>query len=208
MPTTQPASPASLQVEVYDKDKPLTPTSLTPLAISMATEQYRSADDTAMIWAGQGYVPSIDRCIKELGQPKVEAMLKAYLIRLNVVGNAARPLSEGAIEAMVPIILDHIVKDLEVTITLADLKIIFDRAMKGHYGTPYGGFTSQDICGWFDKWDKEKREAIDRVEQRRKREELAANRIDHRVSEVFAHRAAHSRYVQEQAKKNSKTIDQ
>ena len=201
MPTTQPASPASLQVEVYDKDKPLTPTSLTPLAIGMATEQYRSADDTAMIWAGQGYVPSIDRCIKELGQPKVEAMLKAYLIRLNVVGNAARPLSEGAIEAMVPVILDHIVKDLEVTITLADLKIIFDRAMKGHYGTPYGGFTSQDICGWFDKWDKEKREAIDRIEERRKRNDFMGRSND-RTKELAKMHEAYAQYLTEKSKQS------
>ena len=195
-------------VEVYAKDKPISPAALTPLSIQMATEAYRTPDDTAMVWEGKAYVPSIDRCIRDLGREKVEAMLKMYLIRLNVSTNASRPLTEGVIESMVPVILDHITRDLDVTINLADLKIIFDRAMKGHYGTPYGGFTSQDICGWFDKWDKETREAIDRVEQRRKREELAANRIDHRVSEVFAHRAAHSRYIQEQAKKNSKTIDQ
>lgn len=201
MPTTRPESPKSLQVEVYATDKPLTPTSLTPLAIGMATEQYRSADDTAMIWAGQGYVPSLNRCMKELGQSKVEAMLKAYLIRLNVVGNAARPLSEGAIEAMVPVILDHILNDLDVTITLADLKIIFDRAMKGHYGTPYGGFTSQDICGWFDKYNREKMEAIDRIEERRKRNDFAG-RSNSRATELAKMHDANAQYLTEKAKKS------
>lgn len=207
VPTTLPGSPASLQVEVYDRDKPLTPASLTPLAIQLATEDFRSADDSVMVREGLAYVPSINRCAKELGKAKVEAMLKAYLIRLNVVGNAARPLTEGAIEAMVPVILDHILHELDVTINLADLKIVFDRAMKGHYGTPYGGFTSQDICGWFDKYNREKMDAIDRVEERRKRNDFMTGRSDNRVGEIAAMKNAHAQYITEQEKKKPRITE-
>lgn len=169
----------------------------------MATESYRSADDTAMLWAGKGYVPSLNRCISELGREKVEAMLKMYLIRLNVTTNASRPLSEGALEAMVPVILRHVTDDLDVTINLADLHIIFDRAMSGYYGKAYGGFTCQDICGWFDTYNREKMDAIDRIEQRRKADELGGFR-GHRTStargEVARMRDAMHQYNLEQMK--------
>lgn len=187
-------------VEVYEPKKPLTPTALTPMSIAMSTEQYRNADDTALVWAGQGYVPSIDRCMRELGRDRVEAMLKMYLIRLNVTTNAARPLTEEALEAMVPVILDHIVSDLDVTITLADLRIVFDRAMTGYYGKAFGGFGCQDICAWFDQYNREKMDAIDRIETRRKDADLTGARTNHRGREVAKMRDAMRQYNLEKMK--------
>lgn len=201
MPTTLPESQGSSTVEVYAKDKPLSPAALTPLSIQMATETYRTPDDTAMVWEGKAYVPSIDRCIRDLGREKVEAMLKMYLIRLNVSTNASRPLTEGVIESMVPVILDHITSDLDVTINLADLKIIFDRAMSGYYGKAYGGFGCQDVCGWFDQYNREKMDAIDRIETRRKAEELSRARTNHRGTEVAKMRDATRRYNLDNFKK-------
>ena len=201
MPTTLPESQGSSMVEVYAKDKPLSPAALTPLSIQMATEAYRTPDDTAMVWEGKAYVPSIDRCIRDLGREKVEAMLKMYLIRLNVSTNASRPLTEGVIESMVPVILDHITRDLDVTINLADLKIIFDRAMSGYYGKAYGGFGSQDVCSWFDQYNREKMDAIDRIETRRKAEELGRARTNHRGTEMAKMRDAMRQYNLENFKK-------
>ena len=201
VPTTLPGSPESLQVDVYDKDKPLVPANLTPVGIGMATEQFRSADDSVMVKYGKAYAPSLDRCVNELGQPKVEAMLKMYLIRLNVTTNAAHPMTEAMIDSTVPALLSHILNDLRVTINLADLRIIFDRATTGYYGKPYGGFTSQDICGWFDQYQREKIDAIDRVEQSRKGEELRAfansNNSEYANLEKAAMRAAQARYITE-----------
>lgn len=211
VPTTLPGSPVSLQVEVYATDKPLVPADLTPIGIGIATEQFRSAEDSVMVKYGKAYVPSIDRCLKELGQPKVEAMLKMYLIRLNVTTNAAHPMTEAMIDGTVPTLLNHIIKDLLVTINLADLRIIFDRATTGYYGKPYGGYTSQDICGWFDQYQQEKIDAIDRVEQSRKGEELRAfansNHSEYAKLEKAAMRAAHAQYIKEQEAKKPRITE-
>lgn len=172
MPTTSPESPKSLPVERYAVGKPLNPAALTPAAIARSTEGYNTPADTVALWEGRAYMPSLERIAMELGGAKVEAMMKLYLIRLNAVTNASRPLTEDAIEAMVPLIIDHITNELDTTITLADLRIVFDRAMKGHYGKTYGGFGCQDICAWFDQYDREKMALIDQVEQRRKDAEL------------------------------------
>ena len=153
---------------------------LNPASIQAMTQQYRSADDTVELWTGAAYVPSLKHCIHELGRERVEAMMKIYLIRLNVTTNAARPLTEEVIEGMVPVIMDHIVNDLETTITLADLRIVMDRAMRGYYGKPYGGFGCQEICGWFDQYDREKMDAIDAFEMRRKDAEMNGARTNHR----------------------------
>ena len=160
----------------------------------MSTMAFRSAEDTAAVWEGKAYVPSIDRCIRDLGREKVEAMLKLYLVRLNVATNASRPLTEEVIEAMVPVIIDHITNDLDVTINLADLRIVMDRAMSGHYGKAYGGFGCQDVCGWFDQYNREKMEAIDAIERRRKSEELGGYRSNGRKGEVARMRDAMHQY--------------
>ena len=201
VPTTLPESPANLQVEVYAKGAPMSVAMLNPTSIQAMTQQYRSADDTVALWTGAAYVPSLQHCIHELGRERVEAMLKIYLIRLNVATNASRPLTEEVIESMVPVILDHIVNDLETTITLADLRIVMDRAMRGYYGKPYGGFGCQEICGWFDQYNREKMDAIDAFELRRKDAEIHGSRTNHRGREVARMRDAMHQYNLENMKK-------
>lgn len=156
---------------------------LTPDAIAHMTKDYRSPQDTVAVWAGKAYLPSLEKCIADQGRNKVETTLKLYLMRLNVNTNAARPLTDGAIEAMVPIILDHILYDLEVTINTADLRIVFDRAMRGFYGKMYGGFGCNEICDWFTQYDREKKDAIDQFEERRKQEETFGRRSSTEDSE-------------------------
>lgn len=177
---------------------------LTPKAIQTMTQQYHNASDMVAVWTGDAYVPSLDRCFRELGRERVEAMLKIYLIRLNVATNASRPLTEDVIEIMVPVILDHIVNDLETTITLADLRIVMDRAMRGYYGKPYGGFGCQEICGWFDQYDREKMDAIDTFEMRRKDAEIHGARTNHRGREVARMCDAMHQYNLEQMKQEPK----
>lgn len=202
MPNISPVSPASLPTEAYSLDRPLQAAALTPAGIALATEKFTTVEDCVKVWEGKAYVPSLARCIRELGQKKVEAMVKMYLIRLNMVTNAARPMTEQVIESIVPVIVEHITKDMEVTITLADLKIVFDRAMKGYYGTPYGGFTCQDICGWFDRYQREKIEAIDAVEARRKHDELSGPRHNIRAIEIAKFKQAREKYLTEKMKNN------
>ena len=177
---------------------------LSPKVINTMTAAYRSAADTAAVWEGKDYIPSLDRCIKDMGRDAVEAMLKLYLVRLNVTTNAARPLTEGVIEAMVPVILDHITNDLDVTINLADLRIIFDRATTGQYGKPYGGFTCQEVCSWFDLYNREKMDAIHQIEHRRKCDELGGGRrSNHRGTEMARMRDAMHQYQLDKMKQDA-----
>lgn len=177
---------------------------LSPKVINTMTAAYRSAADTAAVWEGKAYIPSIERCIKDIGRDSVEAMLKLYLVRLNVTTNAARPLTEGVIEAMVPVILNHITNDLDVTINLADLRIIFDRATTGQYGKPYGGYTCQEVCSWFDQYNREKMDAIDQIERRRKCDEMGGGRrSNHRGTEMARMRDAMHQYQLEQLQKTT-----
>lgn len=140
------------------------------------TEGFKTAQDTVAVWDGKAYVPSLNKCIADLGRSSVEAALKLYLVTLNMTSNSSRPLTEGVIDAMVPIILDHIIDDLNTSITTADLKIVFERAMKGFYGKMYGGFGCQDVCSWFSQYDIEKMEAIDRYEAKVKQGDLGGRR--------------------------------
>ena len=200
-PTTSKGASVTLP-DRYD-GAALVPEMLTPNAIWKMTELYQSPQDTVAVWEGKAYIPSLSRCIKELGRWRVEAMLKFYLIMLNAATNAARPLSEAVIEAMVPVVLRHAVEDLDVTINLADLRIIFDRAMAGQYGKPYGGFTCQEVCQWFDSYNLEKMQAIDMVEQRRKLAESSA-RTNGRLAEIAAFRKANKKYQLEKMKQQNK----
>ncbi|MBR5186606.1 MAG: hypothetical protein IKW19_09950 [Akkermansia sp.] len=203
MPTTLPASPSSLP-EKYNPNEAVTAVMLSPKVINTMTAAYRSAADTAAVWEGKAYIPSIERCIKDMGRDAVEAMLKLYLVRLNITTNAARPLTEGVIEAMVPVILNHITNDLDVTINLADLRIIFDRATTGQYGKPYGGFTCQEVCSWFDLYNREKMDAIDQIEHRRKCDELGGGRrSNHRGTEMARMRDAMHQYQLEKMKQDA-----
>lgn len=203
MPTTLPDSPNSCPAK-YNPNEAVTAVMLSPKVINTMTAAYRSAADTAAVWEGKAYIPSLGRCIKDLGRDSVEAMLKLYLVRLNLTTNAARPLTEAVIEAMVPVILNHILNDLDVTIDLADVRIIFDRATTGQYGKPYGGYTCQEVCSWFDLYNREKMDAIDQIEQRRKYDELGGGRRSsgHRY-EVAKMRDAMHQYQLEKMKQDA-----
>lgn len=203
MQTTRPASPASLQVEPYSKMVRLDERMLTPQAIEVMTARYNSPADTVAVWAGEKYVPSISRCIAEIGRTKVEALFKLRLIRLNVLSNAARPMTEAMIDELVPVIIKAITDDCATTFTLADIRIVFDRADRGYYGKMYGGYNASDVLGWFQQYDREKCQAIDAFEVRRKEAELNAGAGNNNIiTEVAKNREAQRWYIQEKAKKS------
>ena len=178
---------------------------ITPDAIDVMTADYNSPADTVAVWAGDKYVPSIDRCIAEIGRTKVEALFKLRLIRLNVLSNASRPMTEPMIDQLVPTLINTITADCASTFTLADIRIIFDRAERGYYGKMYGGYNSADIIGWFRDYDQEKCQAIDAFEIRRKDAELSAGAGNNNViSELAKNRDAQRWYIQEKARKTQK----
>ena len=86
------------------------------------------------------------------------------MVELNLVLNLARPMNDGMIIATAPLIVDHLLED-DCDITLADLRIIFDRAKMGTYGSFYGGIGSADIIAWIDGYIAEKCSEYERWHQ-------------------------------------------
>lgn len=148
---------------------------ITPAYIREATSMVRNAEMSVEVNRYKGTIPTVARAVRELGRSKMEAALKAQLVAINMVANAARPMSEDVIDAIAPVVLDHILS-LDIDVNMADFRIIFDRAMRGTYGKFYGGIGCQDICGWFSEYEKEKMAAIDRYEERIKAADLSGRR--------------------------------
>lgn len=110
---------------------------------------------------GWFYAPTVRKVVAELGNVPMESFIKAQLVSLNVVLNLARPMTEQMIEASAPFIVRHILED-DCDVNLADLRIIFDHAKAGMYGSYYNGIGLADICGWIDSYICEKCSEIER----------------------------------------------
>lgn len=105
------------------------------------------------------YLPTVRKCISDLGLVPTTAMVKLQLVKLNFMLNMARPLSDDMIEIYAPLIVDRIVEE-DVSLNLADLRIIFDNAAMGRYGKVFGGLGLNDIISWIDQYVSDKMEAI------------------------------------------------
>ncbi len=164
MPNTSKTSPAS-SVAVFDKAKPLTTEMLTPKYIREATAVIHTPRQSVeLAKSGQAYAPTVRKVVRELGTNAMVVMVKLQMMEMNLVLNLARPMNESMINAVAPLIVDHILED-DCDITLADLRIIFDRAKKGTYGSFYGGIGSADIIAWIDGYIAEKCSEYERWHQ-------------------------------------------
>lgn len=162
--TTSPASPTT-SLATYSRDTAITPAMLTPAFIREATRAVTNPRTSVeLAKSGQLYVPTVRKIVKELGDQRMEALIKAELVTLNVMLNLARPMTEPMIEGTAPLVVQHILED-DCDITLADLRIIFDRAKKGTYGSFYGGIGSADIIAWIDGYIAEKCSEYERWHQ-------------------------------------------
>lgn len=188
---------------MFPKDEPMTPAMVMPDYIRQATAAIRTPETSVEVNRYRGVLPTVEKCVKEMGTATMEAAIKMQLVALNVAANAARPMSEAVIDTVAPVVLDYIL-NLEVSINLADFRIVFDRAMRGDFGKIYGGIGCQDICSWFKAYEAEKMEAIDRYEDRIKQGDLGGYRSNHRGTEITRMRDAMHQYQIEQLKKNTK----
>ena len=114
--------------------------------------------------SGQLYLPTVRKVVKEVGAQGMETCIKAQLISLNLILNLARPMTDQMIAETAPLVVQHILDD-DCDLNLADLRIIFDRAKKGVYGSFYGGIGSADIIGWIDGYIAEKCNEYERWHQ-------------------------------------------
>ena len=189
---------------MYPKGEPMTPAMVTPDYIRTATLAIRTPEGSVEVNRYKGVIPTVEKCVAEMGTATMCAAIKMQLVALNIAANAARPMSEAVIDTVAPVVLDYILS-LEVSINLADFRIVFDRAMRGDFGKVYGGIGCQDICSWFKAYEAEKMEAIDRYEERRKQGDLAGYRTNHRGAEITRMRDAMHQYNLEKIKENIKT---
>lgn len=140
---------------IYDPKGEIKESMLTPAYIREATMEITNARESVELAKSGLYIPTVRRISRELGQKRMEAMVKSELVMLNLALNLARPMTEPMIEMTAPLVVQHILKD-DCDVTLADLRIIFDRAKSGAYGKLYGGIGSADVIGWIDDYIAEK----------------------------------------------------
>ena len=152
---------------------------LTPQYIQEATRAITDERKSVeLCGGGKVYVPTIDKVVAQCGTAAMEALVKTELVRLNVMLNLSRPMSETMIDLTAPLVVQHILED-DCGVTLADLRIIFDRAKAGRYGQYYGGIGSADVIGWIDGYIAVKCSEIERWHQ----QTYTWERDDHRSGE-------------------------
>lgn len=135
----------------FRRNEPITAAMLTPTYIREATGGVFSASQSVELVRSGTYIPSVRKVVSEVGETRLAAYIKIELIQLNTLLNLGRPMNEIFLETAVPLIVRHLT-DEDVEPNLADLKIIFDRARTGFYGTYYGGIGYNDIIGWIDSY--------------------------------------------------------
>jgi len=184
---------------MYPKGEPMTPDMVSPDYIRAATLAIRTPDGSVEVNRYKGVIPTVEKCVAEMGTDTMCAAIKMQLVALNIAANAARPMSEAVIDTVAPVVLDYILS-LEVSINLADFRIVFDRAMRGDFGKVYGGIGCQDICSWFKAYEAEKMEAIDRYEDRIKQGDFNGRRSSNPTADAAKMHEVYAQYMTEKAK--------
>lgn len=185
---------------VFKPKQALTQAMITPAYIREATKVVTTPRQSVELSkSGQVYVPTVRKVVKDLGTVSMEALVKAELVSLNIMLNLARPMTEPMIEGTAPIVVQHILED-DCDVTLADLRIIFDRAKKGVYGSFYGGIGCADIIGWIDGYIAEKCNEYERWHQNEySRADPYQRSYNDKDAEKNAFREAMSHYMREQS---------
>ena len=204
--TNTSSSSNATSLAVFNREQPLSPMMLTHEYITKATKAVTSPRKSVeLAKSGQLYVPTVRKAVKDLGELSMETLIKVNLVRMNTALNLARPMSESMIEMTAPLVVQHILDD-DCDITLADLRLIFDRATRGYYGQFYNGIGSADVIRWIDIYIGEKCEEYERWHQNTYKE---PDRFDRSCANKDAERNAfHEAMVQYEQAKNNKQNQQ
>lgn len=125
-------------------------------------EDTRNPQSIVAYTRGGGYIPTMKKACADLGDVRTTAAIKAMLIRLNMLLNLPRPMTEQFIESCSSMIVKKLTsKYWDTDINFADLRNIFSNAAEGKYGKFYGGLGTDDILGWIDTYTLEKEAAIE-----------------------------------------------
>lgn len=97
---------------------------------------------------------SLFKLKKDVGEKKVLALIKLYLIDLNDLFNLKRPLSERMIEE----IADEVINEFG-HLNMADIHLIFKRAKHGENGDMYETLNVPKVITWFTNYFAERCDA-------------------------------------------------
>lgn len=89
-----------------------------------------------------------------VGEKKVSALIKLYLIEMNDLFNLKRPLTEQMIEA----ITDEVIAQYGY-LNMADIHLIFRRAKNGDYGDMFETLNMPKVMTWFKNYFEERLQA-------------------------------------------------
>ncbi|MCQ2202415.1 MAG: hypothetical protein MJZ27_10045 [Bacteroidales bacterium] len=105
----------------------------------------------------QAKEPSLAAIKRVSSEAKVKALIKLQCVYLNEMLNLKRPLTE----AMIDRIADDVMKEYYY-LSMADVYLVFDRAIKGYWGEFYELVNVPMVEGWFRKYADERFEIAER----------------------------------------------
>lgn len=126
-----------------------------PKALSLAMRE--SGIDT-VAKSVRSDVVSINRLVRELGYKETAALIVMQLARLEMMLNVSKQMHPEAMAETATMVVDSCI-NAGVGVNVADIDIIFKRALKGEYGKIYGGVSCADVLSWFKEYYVEKSEA-------------------------------------------------
>lgn len=92
-------------------------------------------------------MPSLSILVRTMGDKKVEAYIKLWLIDLNETLGLKTPLKEHQIDTIAFYIVDKY-----RNLNIADINLIFNNAKLGEYKGVYDRVTIPTVMGWFKQY--------------------------------------------------------
>ena len=132
---------------------------------------------------------------RDVGETKLQALIKLYLIDLNALLNLKRPLSEQMIDA----IAEEIVSQFGY-LNMADINLVFRRAKTGHYGELYETINMPKVIGWFTDYFNERcAVAAERSVQEAEQYKIDTDRVSDAMADADkAFKLKYMKYLNEQ----------
>lgn len=108
------------------------------------------------VWRAK--TPSLARINREAGTDLVIDLLSLWITRINKMLNITNPMNPEQITYT-----SRQVFTQNPMLTIADIKLVFDRAVTGQYGKDYNRLDSSVICTWFRTHWEERLQAAETV---------------------------------------------
>lgn len=133
--------------------------------------------------------PSLAAVRRDHGEQFAIDYLMLWVIELNEVLNVGKKMNEQQIKMTARLVMQE-----NPLLTVADIKLVFDRGISGYYGADYNRLDSTVICGWFRKhWD-ERLEAAEQDSIMKSQETKGKHPTEKRTGEIQKNREAFIKY--------------